>query len=121
MKRVNLTTMGFDDYECLKCYLEGSGNNSCEDSEANVCFGCIDKYARVGGKYVPHHRVAWALKRARLEYDCLCNMCQSPSPLCYDVCICKECKQKALNEYMVRLKAKFCLCLEQIRVVETHI
>ena len=41
--------MGFDDYECLRCYLEGGGNNLCEDSEANVCFGCIDNMRELEG------------------------------------------------------------------------
>ena len=120
--------MGFDDYECLKCYLEGGGNNPCEESEANVCFGCIDKYAREGGEYVPHHRVASALSdgwSCTIEWDCLCNMCQRQSALCYNVCICEICKQEALDEAvdkaLEQLKSKFLLCLEQIRMVETHI
>ena len=78
--------MGFDDNECLVCYIKENENNSCDkENSENICLLCLGK---VFGDGTYCERVTNCL--SDISYD-TCSLC-SENKMCFiRVTICKPC------------------------------
>lgn len=83
----SFTNMGYDDYECLVCYLSGFGNNSQhheEDAEGSICMSCISK---CGSNHVTS-RVTGVISRCQVWHNEKCCRCGTIAAMVYRATLC---------------------------------
>ena len=84
--------MGYDDGECVFCYLRGNGNN-CTDNRNIICGQCIEEC----GSKLSSGRVIASL-RDNMEYGISkCDKCVQKKIVCFNISVCKNCNSIECN------------------------